>query len=560
MNKSKSRMKSNIIPYNSNNIAFSSSISYKKNNSNNKHSFDISLQKTNSKSGQKNTNSNLINIKYGERLYQKGIAYKKLIENKIQKLKKSILDKQLTQCTFHPKTLKVRVISIEKIKKNKKNNKERKTNDYNNNFQKSLSYTNINSNTDENINSSNITKNSNINIIINKSNNNNNLSIPKPNSNNIKKKKVNSYNVSLKLYNDNKILMQKRKKEIDKFFKINYPFKPRISKSQENVPAKNCFFSRLQNWINNQSIKQIQLQEELLYDSQTGLRLFSPNILHTTYSNSQFFSSKQKCLKLFDESKLRKKKIQIAITQLNDNIYRMANSTFFSPRSRIIIDNLMKKIFKKIFKMISLNGNFIDNNNINLENIDINILEVFIPLFQEIDNNNDRLNEDDFVESSFNLYNEMNIYQKNILLEWYFNLMKTENHKRKYFNPIKNNSFKNDNYHNLIIQTDSNSIINNRNNTNNSIFTNDLITNNELFNNSTNNLTQGNNEKNIILNQNEIIKKEKVKSKEKINNNICTFRPLSNESTSRLSKNIELNSPSTNNIKNIEKEEKIIEE
>ena len=94
-------------------------------------------KKTNSKSVQKNTNS--INIKYGERLYQKGIAYKKLIENKIQKLKKSILDKQLTQCTFHPKTLKVRVISIEKIKKNKKKYKERKSNDYNNNyFQKSL--------------------------------------------------------------------------------------------------------------------------------------------------------------------------------------------------------------------------------------------------------------------------------------------------------------------------------------------------------------------------------------------------------------------------------------
>ena len=45
MNKSKSRMKSNIIPYNSNNIGFSSSISSKKNNSHNKHSFDISLQK-----------------------------------------------------------------------------------------------------------------------------------------------------------------------------------------------------------------------------------------------------------------------------------------------------------------------------------------------------------------------------------------------------------------------------------------------------------------------------------------------------------------------------------
>ena len=559
MNKSNSRMKSNIIPYNSNNIGFSSSISTKKNNSHNKHSFDISLQKTNSKSGQKYTNSNSKTIKYGERLYHKGIAYKKLIENKIQKLKKSILDKQLTQCTFHPKTLKVKVISIEKIKKNKKNNRERKSNDYNNNFQKSLSYTNINSNIEGNINSSNITKNSNINVI---KKNKNNLSIPKPNSNIIKKKKVNSYNVSLKLYNDNKILKQKRKEEIDKFFKTNYPFKPRISKSQETVPAKNSFFSRLQNWINNQSIKQLQLREELLYDSQTGLRLFSPNILHTTYSNSQFFSSKQKCLKLFDESKLRKKKIQIAITELNENIYRMANSTFFSPRSRVIIDNLMKKIFRKIFKMISLNGNFIDNNNINLENIDINLLEIFIPLFQEIDNNNDILNEDDFVESSFNLYNEMSIYQKNILLEWYFNILKTENHKRQYINHVKNNSFKNDNFHNLIIQTDSNSIINNRNNTNNTIFTNDLITNNDFFNNSTTNLTQGNNEKIINLNQNEIVKKEKekIKNKETINNNVCTFRPLSNESTSRLSKNIELNSPSTNNNKIIEKEDKIIEE
>ena len=553
MNKSNSRIKSNIIPYNSNNIGFSSSISSKKNNSHNKHSFDISLQKTNSKSVQKNTNS--INIKYGERLYHKGIAYKKLIENKIQKLKISILDKQLTQCTFHPKTLKVRVISIEKIKKNKKKYKERKSNDYNNNyFQKSLSYTNINSNTEGNINSSNITKNSNINVI-NKTNNN--LSIPKPNSNMIKKKKVNSYNVSLKLYNYNKILKQKRKKEIDKFFQTNYPFKPRISKSQETVPAKNSFFSRLQNWINNQTIKQIQLQEELLYDSQTGLRLFSPNILHTTYSNSQFFSSKQKCLKLFDESKLRKKKIQIAINEFNDNIYRMANSTFFSPRSRLIIDNLMKKIFQKIFQMISLNGNFIDNFNINLENIDINILEIFIPLFQEIDNNNDVLNEEDFVESSFILYNKMSIYQKNILIEWYFNLLKTENHKKKqYLINIKNNSFKNNNYNNLIIQTDSNSIINNRNKTNNTIFTNDLITNNDFFNNSINNLTQGNNEKIIVVDQNEIIKKEKEKNKEKINNNICTFRPLSNESTSRLSKNIELNSPSTNNNKNIVKEEK----
>ena len=62
-----------------------------------------------------------------------------------------------------------------------------------------------------------------------------------------------------------------------------------------------------------------------------------------------------------------------------------------------------------------------------------------------------------------------------------------------------------------------------------------------------------NKEKKNIENTKRIGKKEKkkiVKNKEKINIDICTFRPLSNESTSRISKYIELNSPSNNNIKN----------
>jgi hypothetical protein len=36
-----------------------------------------------------------------------------------------------------------------------------------------------------------------------------------------------------------------RKEEIEKYFNKNYPFKPKISKIQELVKAKNSFFSRL---------------------------------------------------------------------------------------------------------------------------------------------------------------------------------------------------------------------------------------------------------------------------------------------------------------------------
>lgn len=48
----------------------------------------------------------------------------------------------------------------------------------------------------------------------------------------------------------------------------------------------------------------------------------------------------------------------------------------------------MNKIFKKIFSFISINWNYINNNNIDLEKINIKVLEIFITLFQDLENNN----------------------------------------------------------------------------------------------------------------------------------------------------------------------------
>ena len=58
-----------------------------------------------------------------------------------------------------------------------------------------------------------------------------------------------------------------------------------------------------------------------------------------------------------------------------------------------------------------------NNNNIDLEIINIKVLEIFITLFQDLENNNQILYEEDFIKLSFNLYKKMNIYQKNILIE-----------------------------------------------------------------------------------------------------------------------------------------------
>ena len=105
----------------------------------------------------------------------------------------------------------------------------------------------------------------------------------------------------------------------------------------------------------------------------------------------------------------------------------MANSTYFSPRSREIINSLLKKIFSRIFTIISPNGDFIDKNNIELDKIDVKVIEMFFPLLYELEKHNGGLNEEEFFYSCMEMYKTFTIYEKNILIEWYFSLLKKEN-------------------------------------------------------------------------------------------------------------------------------------
>ena len=234
-------------------------------------------------------------------------------------------------------------------------------------------------------------------------------------------------------------MKMRRKNEIEMYFKTNYTFKPRISKSQDKVPARtmyldntaqnvpNTFFTRLQFWINKHSMNQIKREEQTMYDEKTGLRLFIPHLITKNTTEEEEDNHHRKFSKLFQDADNRNEKNRLRETEYNDEIYKMANSTYFSPRSREIINSLLKKIFSRIFTIISPNGDFIDKNNIELDKIDVKVIEMFFPLLYELEKHNGGLNEEEFFYSCMEMYKTFTIYEKNILIEWYFSLLKKEN-------------------------------------------------------------------------------------------------------------------------------------
>ena len=220
-------------------------------------------------------------ISIGERLYRRGLAKKDETQFKLNEMKKGLLKQEMSQCTFKPKTLKV--VSIKAVnsntnifnKKNRTTTKSKKNNE--------------------------LPTNNTIPIYNNRKN--------KPKYN---KKELILH--SIKLYNDNQRMKMRRKNEIEMYFKTNYTFKPRISKSQDKVPARtmyldntaqnvpNTFFTRLQFWINKHSMNQIKREEQTMYDEKTGLRLFIPHLITKNTTEEEEDNHHRKFSKLFQDA------------------------------------------------------------------------------------------------------------------------------------------------------------------------------------------------------------------------------------------------------------------
>ena len=338
-------------------------------------------------------------IEAGKNLYNRGIEYQEKGKDKLEKLKTKLKKEEKKVSTFHPKinpnkidnknripcTDSTRIINYKQYNQDKINKlKEKKVED------------NTNYTFQPKINKENKKE---ANNIINENNKSNSIflklyddrKIQKENLNNCKNKIENMYSYRPTLNNNNKIkepfderLKKYQTKSNEKMKKI----KDEIEKKKYIKPKSNLKHSK--NDDNNNPYTLMYLYHNIYQQNRKELE-------RKTYSN--YFSNP-------------------IINKSTDKL----------------LDNKKERSFKKIFKLLDGDeDNLIKNSAVNTNKIPKNIKEILEPIFRELREENETLNEDEFITVCEQIYKSLPYDKKNILLNFAYDKKenKTINYTQK---------------------------------------------------------------------------------------------------------------------------------
>jgi hypothetical protein len=311
--------------------------------------------------------SDTLSTNYGEKLYLKGLRHKEQIEINKQLLKLQIEKKNTQEASFKP------CINRNSIKL-AKNAQTRSSTDFRapNPPTDSSEYT----------------------------------FAPKINENSLKIAK-NSNNRIQELYEEAK----QRRKKIDEVARharlTEFPFRPNIKVKGKPTNSQELI-ERLANPKNShyESMEQLKKQSEVTKDPETGQEYFKPVI-------SKFSQSMQ-----------NRENIWEFLYQVPKKQPDHVNNYPYSPvnlESKLRSDKLLLKLkvkrYSEVFEQLSPDSNgqiFFEN--INMDSIDHQLLKIIMPLLVELEELNQPLNFEEFIDSMENLLKTLNNIEKNILL------------------------------------------------------------------------------------------------------------------------------------------------
>ena len=383
--------------------------------------------------------------------------------------------------------------------------------------------------------------------------------------------KENNNKLKEKIYNEYSFKPQINEKSA--FFRMNMPFNERLqtysNKSKENkIKIKKIYEKELgynesfKPHLNNQKNKILLKDRDSIFTKET----------QTNNNNNNYIDPYTKLY-------LYGKKYEQEKNEMAERYYQSQNKNpQFCDVTQEIINNKKEKSFKRIFKLLDGDDdNKISANNICTSNLPKNILKIMEPFFEELREENETLNELEFIFvceqlflslpwneqrelTSFEDYEKKNIKKEKILKEKNDFSFKPKINKKRYFsfektgkiNEKKNNFIKNKNVH----------IINNKNNVNSNISNDNNKKNNSKSVKRKNiskkrNYNNNNCNNNIIGLSNNTNKNNEEKNSKNNNNNSNVKNNCSNYS---ISNNLEIilnKNDSSNNIKNPKGKKKI---
>ena len=210
-----------------------------------------------------------------------------------------------------------------------------------------------------------------------------------------------------KLYEYNNVYKEKRnylERELDNKF----PFKPSVN---NNSKIKDSFSVRLQQYENNSKEHLQKLKDNI---EEEMYNITKPDLFNNTHSmNFERTNSKNDpytILYLYNDIYKENKK------QLEKKFYKkFLSNPKINKSSKNLINDKKQKSFKKIFNLLDADGDgIIKSTAININKIPKNIQLILSPIFKEIRDDNETLNEKEFISVCEQLYNFLPFEKKKI--------------------------------------------------------------------------------------------------------------------------------------------------
>ena len=368
-----------------------------------------------------NNGSQMVNINKGKELYERGMKYKENEKEKLKILKHNLEVDEEEDNTFIPKINKLSETQKEKIKEKKL---ECNNPDIINNYKqyKQEKYDQLKKKKDEEFNKIYTFK-----PVINRSHSNTKTikyKCSKKNNGN----KINNESRFDKLYNY-RIDYKENKDKLKQKIYNEYSFKPKINQNSSYYKIKKPFNERLQTYSNKTKENLVKIQK--VYEREQGYNEpFKPQVnenknkellkdreeLFTNKDNKNDDNNMDHYTKLY----LYGKKYAQEKNFLAEKYYQEQNRPpQISDTTQEIINKKKEKCFKQIFR--ALDGdedNQISSNHMNVSKLPKNIFTILEPIFNELKEENETLNEVEFIFVCEQLYLSLSWNEKRELTNY----------------------------------------------------------------------------------------------------------------------------------------------
>jgi len=135
----------------------------------------------------------------------------------------------------------------------------------------------------------------------------------------------------------------------------------------------------------------------------------------------------KRILKLYENHKIKKEKIEDLKEKNKKEIDIKINTAHINKKSNQIINEIQTKLYVHLFQILSdKNTNLVNADSFDINYIHNKIKFIFIPLINELKEQNESLNLNEFIIASKHIYSSLPLQLKQILIDYYLSINKSK--------------------------------------------------------------------------------------------------------------------------------------